>query len=368
MCVIIHLKPGQQIPKPMLNMAIQNNPHGYGLIFPENNQLTTIRNAADNEYDVIEEQLQKNGDVDRYLHLRWKTHGLQNIDNCHPFSVVKTRKNDVLMMHNGILQGYTTNEDAKDQSDTKNFVDAVVTPVLSRLKFPQGFINLQDPLVFTLLDSLTPHNNRLLLINKDNQPLFLGNWVKFTYNQGQEKSDFVVSNATYFRNYSRGRNTYFQGGHHRHTPALPLHGQAHRQGGGHVVGKKLGEKKDGAASYKATRTGVQNVGFTDNLVETDNLLNAEQLHTLITTKDNKITAEVLAQLAYLVEWEVIQFLKDDKNHAAVADLIIYMASELEELQNDKEKAEKVIARYVNANDSKIPSDASAGTEKFSEGV
>jgi glutamine amidotransferase len=100
MCLLILAKGGSTPSKKSLRRAGKSNPDGFGFAIIGKNKIHTyksmdLEDTIGNFYDMR----------DRYpkghaiFHLRITTHGVTNIDNCHPFQV----NEELVMGHNGML-------------------------------------------------------------------------------------------------------------------------------------------------------------------------------------------------------------------------------------------------------------------------
>jgi predicted glutamine amidotransferase len=135
MCLIIKRDPEFTIPYEKFKSALVVNPDGYGLSYPDNGGLVTLRDPykADPEklYRLINEDL---FDKDLLIHLRFNTVGETNLRNTHPFPILerKTDGVDLRMAHNGTLFSYKAK--AKNgESDTRVFVREFVRPLFKRM-------------------------------------------------------------------------------------------------------------------------------------------------------------------------------------------------------------------------------------------
>ena len=215
MCVIFHQVPGYTLPYDKLENAVWNNPHGYGIVLKENGRLQTIKElpANGNNPKEIYKILKDNEDIERFVHLRWKTQGDISIENTQPFTVYSSKKREILFMHNGTIHeappkafegamkeaGITANS-----SDSIKFALGILAPVLERLQGVHGTADLTDPYVQNVIHKLWPYNNnRGILISSDQQPLILGanSWSTVKMSDGKE---FHASNDEYFDVLKRG--------------------------------------------------------------------------------------------------------------------------------------------------------------------
>lgn len=65
------------------------------------------------------------------MHQRFKTHGLADLANCHPYKILSIDDNDpvdLYMAHNGVISGAKTTD--KSMSDTWNFIENYIKPIL----------------------------------------------------------------------------------------------------------------------------------------------------------------------------------------------------------------------------------------------
>jgi hypothetical protein len=123
-----------------------------------------------------------NDDRELAIHFRWTTHGHTNMENCHPYDVIKGY---VGMMHNGVL--HTGNAADKAKSDTWHFInDYLASPVADH-----------PPLV---------HNEKFLdMIAEfigDNRFVFMDGEGKMSHvnkDQGVEHDDLWFSNTYAWR-------------------------------------------------------------------------------------------------------------------------------------------------------------------------
>lgn len=222
MCVILVLNPGVKIPQEKLYNAVYNNPDGYGLILKDSKakKLQVIRKVKEdvpNDPKEIEDLLDDNIDLIRYLHVRYKTDGDVNMDNCHPFTSYFTDKRQVFFMHNGILGDWKPKSptvtyinnvrsesggEDQSQSDSKRFNDLFLAPLLIRLKGEKGFGDIEDPMLHMLIEKYWNAGSTGLLISNEQDHLFINrkSWSDLDF----DGNKFMASNNTYFNELKRG--------------------------------------------------------------------------------------------------------------------------------------------------------------------
>lgn len=222
MCVILILRPGQMPPLEMLENAVYNNWHSYGLVTQYNGMLD-IKRVVPESGEVSPEEvwnaLSADKAYERILHLRHNTAGATSLENCHPFDVYFGGKNkkpnrQVVFMHNGTMHSYKSKmknqyghdvDDPDGPSDTKNFVDQVLTPLMAGTDFGNGRGDIESDMIKKILSSLWPGgDNRGILISNDQDPLLLGQWETIKPVFSDPKTHFVASNNTYFDRVIRG--------------------------------------------------------------------------------------------------------------------------------------------------------------------
>lgn len=220
MCAIIQLQPGYTPPYSLIQHAAWNNPHGYGLIVKKKNKLEIIKELPPdgNDPQKIFGLLKKNEDAERFLHVRWKTQGDVSEENIHPFKVFSHKGRDIWFMHNGTLGSYgpsyvhgsNMGTNVPQPSDSKKFADTVLTPILSKVIGPNGLGDIEDPIVFQIIDKYWSYSNKGVLIATDLDPMFLGKhqWQTIKTSEivdGEEVTgSFYASNDDYFKELKRG--------------------------------------------------------------------------------------------------------------------------------------------------------------------
>jgi hypothetical protein len=169
MCIILHKKAKCLIDEWRLESAVIVNPDGWGYTIPEGNgKLYTRRqyNEKGNNAETILKTIEKHKHEEMFIHLRFKTQGELSILNCHPFTVTTYKKHgvDVQLLHNGTITDFNDRKDSR--SDTKQFVDTIVTPLMERLlaySLPESV--MFDPLLAEIMDKYAGYNNRFILID-----------------------------------------------------------------------------------------------------------------------------------------------------------------------------------------------------------
>jgi len=163
----------------MLSDIYTSNPDGIGIMYSTTKGLKVTKVLPKSVADATQ-FISKlpNDDRELAIHFRWTTHGHTNMENCHPYDVVKGY---VAMMHNGVL--HTGNAADKAKSDTWHFInDYLASPVAEH-----------PPLV---------HNDKFLdMIAEfigDNRFVFMdgeGKMSHVNYDQGVEHDGMWFSNT-----------------------------------------------------------------------------------------------------------------------------------------------------------------------------
>ena len=167
----------------LLSDIYSSNPDGIGIMYATTKGLKVVKTLPKSIADATQ-FISKlpNDDRELAIHFRWTTHGHTNMENCHPYDVVKGY---VAMMHNGVL--HTGNAADKAKSDTWHFIqDYLASPVADH-----------PPLV---------HNEKFLdLIAEfigDNRFVFMdgeGKMSHVNYDQGVEHDGMWFSNTYAWR-------------------------------------------------------------------------------------------------------------------------------------------------------------------------
>jgi hypothetical protein len=127
MCIIIY-SPDGVIPKKHLHASLDNNPDGWGIMWPQDGKLEILQGLKKSEF-FYNWKWVRSIKAPKVFHARIGTHGDDSFDNCHPFVV--PNHGELAMAHNGIISQCADATSAK--SDTKLFVENLLA------KMPPGF-------------------------------------------------------------------------------------------------------------------------------------------------------------------------------------------------------------------------------------
>ena len=152
LCVIPpHVVPSRE----KLENSALNNPHGFGfaIVIPSENRIHVERTMnADESINNFLALRAKYPEGFATWHARWATHGVQTVDNCHPFQVGKDTK--TYLAHNGIL---SVLEDSADlRSDTRIFAEDLLPSI-------GGAPSLDNPQIWNMLEDFTTGSKVVVL-------------------------------------------------------------------------------------------------------------------------------------------------------------------------------------------------------------
>jgi hypothetical protein len=127
MCLLIH-KPADQIfHEDWLRDFHKRNDDGFGFMHVEDGYLMVYK-AIGSANDFVQ-AFEERKDKECLIHLRMRTHGEINLDNCHPYEVLSREEGGpIWVMHNGVLSH--GNEADKTMSDTWHYIQKTLKPIL----------------------------------------------------------------------------------------------------------------------------------------------------------------------------------------------------------------------------------------------
>lgn len=186
MCVIIQKPAGKTLSDRDLEVAYDNNPHGFGFMVydPEIDRIRAHKSLDKWDKEGVKKIFHKLKNVDAVFHLRWKTKGELKDNQCHPFKVLDKKKHgiDMYFMHNGTI---TNVETRKGESDTQAFCRTILRPILSRKpslirtkafnELLRNYISSQSKLLFMF------GKGEIVYVNKKAGSEREGCWVSNTY-------------------------------------------------------------------------------------------------------------------------------------------------------------------------------------------
>ena len=219
MCNILILPAGQMPIYSEFENMCWNNWHSYGLVTKVNNKLDIKRKIFPDDslslqdikdlYQLLKDDLEH----ERILHVRHITAGANSEENCHPLPAYYSDKREVVFMHNGTLYDWQTKKqstvgnvtsytvDYDGASDSKNFCDKVIQPMLAASDFGNGHGDITSAYAKMIFNKLWGADNRGILISSDQPTLYLGLWSKCKSTTG---SDIKSANDKYFDDVIRG--------------------------------------------------------------------------------------------------------------------------------------------------------------------
>jgi hypothetical protein len=167
--------------KGMIEDIFTTNPDGAGVMYASKKRglriIKTLPKSADDLRAMVAQLPQDERDV--CLHLRMRTHGDVDLENCHPYTVAEGQ---VAMAHNGVLA--TGNSKDKTKSDTWHFIQDFLASTVA--EFPgvvhsEGFLHMVEEFVdsnrFVFMDAA----GRMSIVNEALGVKAAGLWFSNTY-------------------------------------------------------------------------------------------------------------------------------------------------------------------------------------------
>lgn len=190
MCLIINRpEPSVEIPESLLERALGQNPHGWGVMRAGRKGLVIDRGLKPagfwNAFKAV-------GAAPCAIHFRFSTHGKIDTANCHPFVVCEGQ---YAVMHNGVIQVPIVD---KDRSDTHHFAAYVLGPILEAHPGLFGSDYLES-----VLSSLVGPGNKLAIMRADGKCMIVNREA------GEEYNGLWLSNGYSLPAASKSRGYFF---------------------------------------------------------------------------------------------------------------------------------------------------------------
>ena len=169
-----------------------SNPDGVGVMYADNGSLIIEKILPLNAEAFIDFYHSHIAGKNCAFHLRMKTHGNIDLENCHPYEVLNRADHgiDLWLMHNGILS--TGNATDTSKSDTWHYIRDYLRGILASnpdYAFSAGFAEIIGSHIgasnkFVLMDN----NSRMAVVNQDSGVYWAGLWLSNTYAWTTSKS------------------------------------------------------------------------------------------------------------------------------------------------------------------------------------
>lgn len=183
MCIAILNLTGK-IDRDILQRCWNANKDGAGMAYLQNGkiQIFKVLNSFESFWNAYDKRRDKvTGPF--MLHFRIKTHGLTNLDNCHPFKL----SHNSAMCHNGIISNEATDGQL---SDTRLFIQNVINGLPKSWLKNQSIIRLIEGYIgYSKLIIL--EGNKWHIINEDMGTWDDGNW----FSNDSYKKPKVIHNS-----------------------------------------------------------------------------------------------------------------------------------------------------------------------------
>lgn len=186
MCLLIHKPAAVQFTEEELRDFYTRNSDGYGVMYAEGGTLHYAK-----ELGSVEQWLSfygKHAHREMCIHLRMRTHGDVDLENCHPYPVFgfpgsPTASTGLALMHNGILS--TGNSADTKRSDTWHYIRDYLhvilkgEPAFFRTRRFKDLIgkHIGGNNRFALMDG----EGHVTIINRDTGVEYKGAWLSNTY-------------------------------------------------------------------------------------------------------------------------------------------------------------------------------------------
>lgn len=199
MCILIHTTGDGNTPtKDALITACDNNPDGFGwaIVYPTEIWSHRTMDAAQAVNSYLNAMAAVEGRYPSLFHARITTHGITNVENCHPF---KVGDHQTMLAHNGII---TNVPDMKDgRSDTRTFAEDWLPQL--------GLEMLDDPDEFDQLERFIGAS-KIVVLTTD--PRLKHSTYILNESYGKWENGIWYSNSSHRESYQTYTTSYSHGG------------------------------------------------------------------------------------------------------------------------------------------------------------
>lgn len=210
MCLLIHKPAGVDIAEDWLRDFFVSNDDGYGIMYAKDGVLKIHKALGTASMFVA--AFKERVEHECLIHLRMRTHGEIDLDNCHPYEVLSREEGGKLggvwMMHNGVLPH--GNDADKKYSDTWHYARDWLAPILR--EHPGMLLN---PTFQGLVGNDISDSNRLafmtssgevVVINRSSGVEWGGCWMSNTYAWSAGKAG--VKDVSPYTGWTSSRGSY----------------------------------------------------------------------------------------------------------------------------------------------------------------
>jgi len=180
MCLIIHRPADAETLEDFwLRDFRAKNGDGYGFMYVEGGTLRVVKELGTTEEFIARWRALEGREM--FVHLRMRTHGDIDLENCHPYPVILGER-PVWLMHNGVMSHGNPVDNTK--SDTWHFIKYVLRPMLlldPEALFDAGYQAMLRALVGTNRITILNHDGRSVTIGRQAGLEWRGHWMSNTY-------------------------------------------------------------------------------------------------------------------------------------------------------------------------------------------
>jgi hypothetical protein len=206
MCIAIYQPVGEVLDDALLGRCYQNNPDGCGMayIHAESGKVQIYKTLKFKKWlKRYKSMVKENPESPFLLHFRIKTHGIVNVDNCHPFKIDAGHA----FIHNGMISKCAPTERNGEKSDTRLFNEMILQNLPKNWFDNQAIKDLIEPWIGNSKLCILKADGRVNIINEEK-----GNW----------KEGVWFSNTSYEETFTRKKVEPWVQPHLRATPPNPL--------------------------------------------------------------------------------------------------------------------------------------------------
>ena len=198
MCVIIYKPKNVIITDDLIQNACAKNEDGFGFAIVENGRLKIVKEYREEGTDAekVLAVMREHDDKDMMVHLRIKTIGDKNLENCHPFMVMSKDEGDpwdIYFSHNGTLSEYGKD----DVSDSRMLAEEYWRPLFKMFVKAEPEKNpLKNELIQHIIEKMCGSGSRFCFLDNEGHAYIANIEGGKMFGEGEEK--WWASNAYSF--------------------------------------------------------------------------------------------------------------------------------------------------------------------------